>query len=124
MIRSIDVNLEEESIGIQLNGDKARLVINPYGKERIYYDIPYQDGLALLEQFYSIKNVKLRRGKASDERYDSKQYIVNIYDEMPERYSDDWIDYIYPKEESSTDTDFSAWLAAMKLAKIQAQPQR
>ena len=121
MIRTIDVNLEEEEIGIQLNGDRAQLVINPYSKDRIYYDIPYPDGLALLEQFYSIKNAKLHRGKKSDDRYDSKQHIVNIYDEMPEHYSDEWIDYIYPKEESATDADFSAWLAAMKSANIEAQ---
>ena len=121
MIRSIDVNFGKERIGIELNGEKARLVINPYSKKRDYFTIPYSEGLALLERFYNIQNVEDHLGKSSNKLYESTQYIINIYDEMPSRYSDDWIDYVYPKDESVKDADFSEWLAAMQTAKKQAE---
>lgn len=116
MIRSINVNTGKERIGIELNGERARLIINPYSKEREYLTIPYCEGLALLEQFYSIKNVKNHLGESSDRLYEASQYIVNIYDDMPGRYSDDWIYYVYPKNESMSDGDFRGWLAAMQSA--------
>ena len=78
MIRSIDVNIGKERIGIELNGERARLRINPYSKEREQFEISYREGLALLEQFYRITNVEEHRGKSSDKRYESTQYIVNL----------------------------------------------
>jgi len=121
MIRSIDVNIGKERVGIQLNGKKARLTINPYSKERERFEISYSEGLNLIERFYNIKNVESHRGKPSDNLYESTQYIVNIFDEMPTRYSEDWVYYVYPKDKSGSDHDFRSWLDAMQSAKKHAE---
>ena len=118
---SIDVNIGEERVGIELNGKKARLQINPYSKERQCLEISYHQGLRVLEQFYSISNVEEHRGDPSDDRQESTQFIVNLHDEMRQRHSQDWVDYIYSKDKSDSNREFSDWLASVESLKVQTE---
>ena len=129
VIRSIDVNIGTAQdvsrglVGIELNGDRARLIVNPYKNSRQYYDIPYSEGLALLDQFDSIKGVSKHLEKPSDRLYEDYQYIVQHYTyfDTPERHTQDYVSYVYPKKGSISDSDFSDWLAAMQSAREHAE---
>ena len=120
LIRDISINSGSERFGIELNGDRAFFRLQAEVPER--KEIPYGEGLRLLEGFYSISGIEEYRGKDSDDRQTSVQYLVNIYDEMPERYSKDWVDYVIPKNEVSANTELQAWFESMQTMKRQNKP--
>lgn len=77
----------------------------------------YLDGLSLLEGFYAIPRIGEYRGKKSDDRQTSIQYLVVIHDEMPEHYSDEWVDYVIPKDSVVLHPELNAWFENMRAAK-------
>jgi len=112
MIRTISFNDASGKIGVELNGDRAFLRRDTPERQRT--EIPYADGLKLLEGFYAISGVEAYRGKDTDDRQTSIQYLVNIYDEMPERYSDEWVDYVIPKDSISINSELETWFENMR----------
>ena len=89
-------------------------------------EISYSNGLSLLEGFYAIPRIEEYRGKESDDRQTSVQYLVVVYDEMPEHYSTDWVDYVIPKDIVALHPELNAWFENMRATKKQAEaePQR
>jgi hypothetical protein len=47
------------------------------------------------------------------------QYLVNIYDEKPERYSKKWVDYVIPKNDVAANAELNAWFESMQAMKKQ-----
>ena len=122
MIRTISFNDASGKIGVEINGDRAFLRKDTPEHQRT--EIPYADGLKLLEGFYAIPGVEAYRGKESDNRQISIHYLVDIYDEMPERYSDEWVDYVIPKDGISTNPELVAWFENMRTTKKQAEAEQ
>jgi hypothetical protein len=119
MIRSIGFNGDKEDFGIQLNGKHAFLRIETKPRKRI--EIPYDEGLRLLETFYGISGIEEYRGKKSDDRQTSIHYLVDIHDEMPARYSEEWVDYVIPKDKVPLHPEINKWFQAMNAAKTSAE---
>ncbi|WP_379713232.1 hypothetical protein [Haloferula chungangensis] len=121
MIRSISFNDRNGDIGVELNGDRAFL--RQDSPEHTRAEIPYHDGLNLLEGFYDIPRIEEYRGKKSDNRQTSIQYLVVIYDEMPQHYSDEWLDYVIPKDSVALNPELNAWFENMRTTKRQADAE-
>ena len=119
LLRTISFYGTDNDYGIELNGDKAFMRIEPKPIKRI--EIPYEDGLQLLEGFYTISGIEDFRGKASDNRQTSLHYLVMTYDQIPERYSEDWVDYVIPKSEVPNHPEIRAWFDKMSQAKEMAE---
>jgi hypothetical protein len=117
LIHYISINRIGERFGIELNGDQAFFRLETEVPER--KKIPYCDGLRLLEGFYSISRIEAYRGKVSDDRQTSMQYLVNIYDEKPERYSKKWVNYVIPKNDVAANAELNAWFESMQAMKKQ-----
>lgn len=115
MIRTISFNGSNGNFGVELNGDRAFLRQDSIVPKRI--EMSYRHGLKLLEEFYAIPGIEEYRGKESDDRETSIQYLVDIYDEMPEYYSDEWVDYIIPKDTVAHHPQLNAWFQNMRTAK-------
>lgn len=124
LIRDISINSDTQRFGIELNGDKAFYRLEAEIPER--KEIPYRDGLKLIEGFYGIPGIEEFRGQKSDNRQTSIHYLVNIYDEMPERYSKELVDYVIPKDRVAFHSEIREWFesmqAANKLAEQAAAP--
>lgn len=112
MIRAISLNDTNGKIGVELNGDRAFLRQDSPEHKRT--EIPYRDGLRLLEGFYAIPGIEEYRGKKSEDRKTSIQYLVAIYDEMPERYYEEWVDYVIPKDSVERHPELNAWFEDMR----------
>ena len=112
MIRTISFNDESGEIGVEINGESAFLRRDAPEQQRT--EIPYADGLQLLEGFYATSGVEEYRGKESDNRQTSIQYLVNIYDEARERYSEEWVDYVIPKDGVSINSELIKWFENMR----------
>jgi hypothetical protein len=119
MIRSIDFNGVTGDFGVSLNGDNAYIVVKAKVSKRI--EIPHRDGLKLLEGFYGILGIEAYRGNKSDDRQTSIHYLVNIHDEMPGRYSEEWVDYVIPKDRVLLEPTLNTWFESMQRAKEQAE---
>jgi hypothetical protein len=115
MIRYIHFNDTDGDIGVEINGDRAFLRQDSVGHKRT--EIPYRDGLSLLEGFYAIPRIEEYRGKKSDDRQTSIQYLVVIYDEMPEHYSEEWVDYVIPNNSVELHPELNAWFESMRTTK-------
>jgi len=111
MIRAIRFFGTEEDFGIELNGERAFLQQESITPNRI--EIPYEHGLELLEDFYSIPGIENYRGKKSDDRQTSVYYLVHIFDEMPQHYSEEWVDYIIPKNKLDSLPRVKEWFDSM-----------
>ncbi len=122
MIRTIRFNDTNGKIGVELNGDRAYLRQDSVEHKRT--EIPYRDGLNLLEEFYAIPRIEEYRGKKSDDRQTSIQYLVVVYDEMPERYSEDWVDYVIPKDSVTLHPELNAWFENMRATKRIAEAEQ
>ena len=122
MIRTISFNDASGKIGVEINGDRAFLRKDTPEHQRT--EIHYADGLKLLEGFYAIPGVGAYRGKKSDNRQTSIHYLVDIYDEMPERYSEEWVDYVIPKNGISTNLELVTWFENMRATKKQAEAEQ
>jgi hypothetical protein len=125
MIRYIRFNDSDGNLGVELNGDRAYLRQDSVEHKRT--EIPFRDGLSLLEGFYAIPRIEEFRGKKSDDRQTSIQYLVFVYDEMPERYSEDWVDYVIPKDSVALHPELGAWFENMrtteKIAEAESGPR-
>jgi len=64
------------------------------------------------------------RGKKSDNRQTSIQYLVVIYDEMPQHSSDDWVDYVIPKDSVALNPELKAWFEDMRTTQKQADAEQ
>lgn len=115
MIRYIRFNDTDGNLGVELNGDRAYLRRDSVEPKRT--EIPFRDGLSLLEGFYAIPQIEDFRGKKSDHRQTSIHYLVFVYDEMPERYSEGWVDYIIPKGSVALHPELGAWFENMRRTK-------
>lgn len=111
MIRYIRFNDKDGNFGVELNGDRAYL--RQESEEHKRTEIPFRDGLSLLEGFYAIPRIEEFRGKKSDNRKTSSHYLVFVYDEIPERYSEDWVDYVIPKDRVALHPELGAWFENM-----------
>ena len=111
MIRLIWFAGGKKHQGIELNGDRAYRQHGPSGTEKS--EIPYEEGLKLIEEFYAIPGIERLRGTKNQPRENSTHYIIAIYDEKPGRYSKDWVDYLIPKD--IADPQIRGWLDKMKL---------
>lgn len=119
MLRSIRFYGTDNDFGIELNGSSAFVTIDSQVQSRI--EIPYDKGLRLLEDFYAIKRIEEYRGRASDDRQSSIHYLVNIFDMKPDHYSEDWVDYVIPKDRVPQQADLNAWFEAMRETKEEAE---
>lgn len=122
MIRTISFNDANGEIRVELNGDRAFL--RQDSMEHTRAEIPYRDGLNLLEEFYAIPRIEEYRGKESDNRQTSIQYLVVIYDEMPQHYSDEWVDYVIPKDSVALNPELNAWFENMRTTQKQADREQ
>ena len=122
MIRTISFNDTNGDIGVELNGDRAFLRQDSPEHKRT--EIPYHNGLSLLEGFYAIPRIEEYRGKKSDDCQTSIQYLVVIYDEMPEHYSEEWVDYVIPKDSVELHPELNAWFEDMRAAKELADAEQ
>ena len=118
LIRTISFNDTNCDVGVELNGDRAFMRQDKVEPKRI--EIPYQDGLKLLEGFYAIPRIGEYLGKESDDRRTALQYLVVIYDEMPEHYSKEWVDYVIPKDSVALHPELNAWFENMRTTQKQA----
>ena len=119
MIRFISFYGTDDSIGIELNGDRAFLRKKDSAPNRERFEIPYDDGLRLIETFYDISDIEKFRGTESDDRQTSVHHLISVYDENPEYYSEEWIDYVIPKAIVHNYPEIHKWFTdiqdAMKL---------
>ena len=118
MIRTISFNDTDGKIGVELNGDRA--FWRQDSIEHTRTEIPYRNGLNLLEGFYAIPRIEEYRRKESDNWQTSIQYLVVIYDEMPEHYSKEWVDYVIPKDSVALHPELNAWFENMRTTQKQA----
>jgi hypothetical protein len=122
MIRTISFNDTDSDIGVEINGDRAFLRQDSLEHKRT--EIPYLDGLSLLEGFYAIPRIEEYRGKKRDDRQTSIQYLMVIYDEMPEHYSEEWVDYVIPKNSVELHPELNAWFENMRTTKERADAEQ
>ena len=115
VIRTILFNDTNGNIGVEINGDRAYLRQDSIEHKRT--EIPYRDGLNLLEGFYAIPRIEEYRGKKSDDRQTSIQYLVVVYDEEPQHYSEYWVDYVIPKNSVALHPELNAWFENMRTTK-------
>jgi len=108
MVRSIRFYGTDHDIGIELNGDRA--FYHRESPENAKVQIPYEEGLALLEDFYALPRINEYRGKKSDDRQTSTHHLITIYDEKPEHYSKEWVDYLIPKDSAEGFPEFESWM--------------
>jgi len=123
-IRIIRFYGTNKSFGIELNGERAFLTQNTTPKIKL--EIPFDDGLSLLEGFYKISGIERYRGSDDDERTTSIQYLIHIYDEMADRKFGEWVDYIVPKDRLSSDPELVNWFERMRSLRdrVNSEPQR
>lgn len=118
-IRYISLDGTSGKFGLELNGDRA--FIRDKSAEEPRAEISYQDGLALLEEFYDIDGIESFRGTSSDNRQTSKQVLITVYDEEPQYYSEDTVDYIFAKEVVTAGTEIGEWVGRMQ--KLRQSPE-
>ncbi|GAA5118760.1 hypothetical protein JIN84_22690 [Luteolibacter yonseiensis] len=111
MIRSIRSVGTDDAFGVMLNGDRATFSQGSAKSNRI--NLPYAEGLKILEDFYAIPGIEAYRGKKSDNRQTSIHHLIHVYDEMPERYSEEWVDYVIPKDKVAGNPPLAKWFAAI-----------
>ena len=122
MIRWIRFYGTDQDYGIELNGEQAFLRQESIEPNRI--EISYEKGLKLLEDFYSLPRIETYRGKDTDNRQTSIHYLVNIFDEMPQRYSEDWVDYVFVKDELDSFPELKEWFGRMKSTQTLANAEQ
>lgn len=110
MIRSIRLSGDENYGGIELNGDRAYRRHGSSGTDKT--EISYDEGLKLVEEFYSIPGMGKLRATKDQPKNNSTHHIVIIHDEKPEYYSRDSVVYLIPKD--TTDPQTLGWLGKMK----------
>ncbi|YCM47019.1 hypothetical protein V2O64_24565 (plasmid) [Verrucomicrobiaceae bacterium 227] len=111
-IRYISLDGKNGKFGLELNGDRA--FIRDNSAEETRSEVSYQHGLALLQEFYDIDGIERYRGTNSDNRQTSKQVLVTVYDEEPQYYSEDTVDYIFSNQLVTAETEIGAWLGRMQ----------
>ena len=111
LIRSIRTFGTGDNFGIELNGDRAFL--NQDARQPKRREISFEDGENLLSEFYSIKELESFSGaKIQNKRTDTHLWI-NVYDEKPEKYSQDWVAYAIPRELLTSDAAIIQWLKSL-----------
>jgi hypothetical protein len=111
LIRSIRTYGTHDNFGIELNGDRAFL--NQDARKPKRREIPFEVGESLVEEFYSIKELESFSGtKIQNQRTDTHLWI-NVYDEKPEKYSEDWVAYAIPRELLTSDAPIVQWLKSL-----------
>ena len=112
LLRYITFYGSDDDYGIELNDDQAFLKCDKPKKTKI--EIDFNEAFQLIEEFYEINRIEAFKGTDKDDRQTSLQYLINIYDERPNRYSDDWVDYVIPKDQVANNKDLDIWLNRMQ----------
>ncbi|MBK1854754.1 hypothetical protein JO972_07275 [Verrucomicrobiaceae bacterium 5K15] len=110
-IRVIRTYGTDDNFGIELNGDEAFLRQDAHEPKR--REISFSVGEKLVEEFYSIKDLERFSGsKISNQRTDTHLWI-NVFDERPDKYSEDWVAYAIPNELLDSDVPIAKWVKSL-----------
>ena len=111
LIRSLIYSATDETYMVTVNGDKGDFQLDKWKvKERINEEIPFATASGLIEDFYAIRGIEDYRGKHSDNRQTAIHHLIMIYDERPDRYSEDTVDYVIPKKGVEPESPLGQWL--------------
>lgn len=122
LIRSFRFVGTHDDYGIELNGQQGFL--HQEGDGRKLMEVPAEKVIALIEGFYGIPDIESFRGKKSDNRQSALQYLVAVYDEAEGRYSEEYVDYVIPKDSIESGSPFHRWLKGMEALRSQANSQQ
>ena len=120
IIRWIRFYGTDDSYGVELNGERAF-----YRAREHRAPVAYERGLALLEDFYGIPGIANYLGRADTVRNTDDSFLITIFDELPQHYSEEWVDYVIPKGNVALDNGLDNWFSAMAALKAeQAVPPK
>jgi hypothetical protein len=122
LTRSIRFYGTDDDFGVVLGDQEAFLHQSAVSPQQI--DISHDIALSLLEDFYAIPSIEEFRGKPSDNRQTSIQYLIQIYDEMPQYYSEDWVDYVIPKDQVALHPKLDKWFQQMHTLREQTNAKQ
>lgn len=111
LIRSIRIYGTEDDFGIELNGDQAFLLQEAREPER--KKISFEVGEKVVNQFYLVKDLESFNSKKIQQHDTDTHLFINVYDEKPEKYSEEWVAYAIPLELLNSDTPIAVWVKSL-----------
>lgn len=118
-IRVIRIYGTDDNFGIELNGNQAFITQDAYKPKR--REISFSVGEELIEGFYSIKDLEsFSSSKISNQNTDTHLWI-NVFDERPDKYSEDWVAYAIPNELLDSEVPIVKWVKSLDHMRLNRQ---
>ena len=114
-IRWIRTYGTKNGFGIELNGDRAFLREDGFSGART--EIPREEGDILFNDFYRIKNLEGYSDSKVENPRTATYVWIQVFDERPQYYSEEWVGYGLPMSELDENTSFADWFRRFKALK-------